>query len=875
MPASRNRLLLGALILAILGASGWWVLRSAGEGAAPSGGPEGTTAVPGVPPEPGALTDEPEAVSTLAREEATRATAPEPPALGEPVLTIRAVHAVTREPVPHAEILYIWREDPDFLTMLSAWRTSDRETEMRRHGQSIRTNERGEARIPVAGTIAQLAARSGSLYGAGASFANESGPRESVLLLGEDRRLTVKVVNDAGAPVADVPVCLYTPSDRSARDPRWTNGEGIAVFGHLQTFFQNEGEVPDLALTFAFPALDRPRVPIRWQDPPAEPVILVMPPTGTLAVEVLEAAGGPWRSNASIHLQQHVETPPNFDRSVSFQPRLALGVTLSATDEQGVARFPFVGLGLQLDAAGQFTRGSTDWTAVTGPGPLAVGQEARLTLRVGPQPSVVVFRLLMPDGKLNSDQPFQHMLIWLDAAGQMVHWESGGTSSFDGIRRVPMPIEEPDGWARREIHMFQQEPVPGQLSVIAMLDVSAPLLPGENDFGDLRAQEPPLLAGGTVVDESEQPVFGANVSLASVSGSDPGAFSFLHANFPCITDQAGRFRLGGASRPGENFLVAKQPTYLTGRVPLVPGADTHRIVMPAACALTGKVLLDEGIPPREFEVGALRDGKRPRFINRPWMTTLQADGSFTLSGLEPGTVTLRFLHAGSGATILDVPDVILAADAAPDPRLNPLDLRGIIRRIRLLVLDPDGGQLTQAEYFVLDPARPEPNWGRTSNGQVTLYLSATSVTVGVRAAGYLGQIVEGLSADAEVRLERAQEVEFVLEDPGILQKHPNTHLQVIWLSPLGRRNSQITSQTVRLNAAGKGRYTLPGWGEFSVGIFVPVGDGSDSLDVLRANGEAWRSFSFNAGAPIPNCTIPGTLDAVERALAAQGLEQDE
>jgi len=870
MPASRTRLLLGFLILAILAAAAGWVMKSSDQ-AARAGRTTDEIAAPAAPsPGAAALDADIPAAAGLERSEAA-ATAPDAPAKPDSILTIRAVHAVTREPVPHAEILYIWREDPNFMAMINAWKSSDRETEYRKHGRSLRADERGEARIGVAGTFVQFAARSGSLYGTGASFAEEPGPREAVLLMGEDRSFTVRVVNAAGAPVADVPLCLFTPSDRAARDPQRTDENGLAVFGHLQTFFQTEGEVPDLALTFAFPVLDRPRVPIRWQDPPAEPVTLVMPPTGKLAVEVRDASGAPWLGRSSVHLQQHVDPPKYADSSSSFQPRLGLGVTTAATDDQGVARFPFVGLGMTLDAAGHFTTGSTAWTQATGAGPLSAGEEARMRLDVGPQPAVVVFRIVLPDGSLSSDEPFQGLLVWLDPEGKPLQWDSQGTNSLDAVRRLPIPPEEPADWVRREYHTYRQEAEPGQLPVIAMLDLSGPLHQGENEFGDVPAHEAPLLAGGIVVDEAGNPVEGASISAQGLIPPEPGPFQFLHGSFPCISDAAGNFQLGGVAQPGASVLVAKQPNYLQGRAPLVPGADGHRIVMPSACELTGEVLLDEGIPAREIEVSALRDGKRTQFISRPWRTSLRPDGSFALSGLEPGIVTLRLSYTGANFTIFDVPDVTAAVNGAPDPRLHPLDLRGKIRRVRLLVLDAEGGQLSQAEFAVLNPATSALEWANTFNGQAVLYLSAPSVTVGLRAPGFAGKLLEGVSQDAEVRLERAPEVEFALEDSSIMAKHPGTVLYALWNSPLTWR----APQTIRLNADGKGRFSLPGWGEFRIGLFVPVGDGSERLDVFGAKEEPWPSFTFAAGAPIPAAMIPCSLATVEAAMARLAQEEDE
>jgi hypothetical protein len=870
MPASRTRLLLGCLILAILAAAAWWALNLSGQGSPiPDSSGAGADAPEDGTPAEGMLSDTPAAGQDLERIEA--AAAQEAPAADGLSLTIRTLDAVTRAPIAGAEIHFLWQEDPNYMPTLNRSRTTDREQEYRQFGQSLRSNERGEASIPITGASVSLIARSGTRFGIGTWRAAAAGPPGCEILLGEDRKFSVRVIDAAGAPVAQVPLSLFTPTDWVPRDLRLTDADGYAHFLHLQTRFQREGEVPDLTLGFAFPLADPPHVVIRWQEPPPEPITLVMPPTGVLAVEVFDSNGSAWQKRASIDLQRHVDPPPGREPAQSFQPRLALGHCTAMLDEHGVARFAFVGLGLQLDAGSRFTPGLNTWTVTTGAGPLSEGGGALLTLRTGPQPAVVLFRLMQPDGQPTPDVPYQGMLLWYDGAGGLLERDNGGSSAMDGLRRVAIPLEEPAGWVRRECRMYQQEPTLGELPLTAVLDLSAPLQPGENDLGEVMTQVAPLIAGGRVVDENGNSVFGAQIEAQYQGEESQDPLWFLNVRFPSMTDAAGRFSIGGTLRTGEHLLVAKHHSFLDARAPLVLGADSHHLVMPAGCSVSGAVLLDEGNPPREINVLIVRDGKEVRFIDRPVSYTLRPDGSFEQGGLTSGLVGVRFRVGLAGQILAEVPDVMLAPTAPPDPRLNPLDLRGKFRRVRLLVQDQDGVQLQQVSAGLLDGSAGLSRWPSSWNGQAIFYLTAPSVRVGVLAPGYMGQIIENLSADAEVRLQRAPEVEFVLQDPEILGKHPSVYLQSIWLSALSRP----VSTPIALDEAGHGRMTLPGWGDYRISLWMPVNDGSEAMPVSGQSMRDWPAFTFAPGAPITPVVVPCSLAEVDRAISEFEEHEDE
>ena len=571
----------------------------------------------------------------------------------------------------------------------------------------------------------------------------------------------------------------------------------------------------------------------------------------------------PARANVSV--QQHVEANHHPGLEQRFQPSMGLGHAQLYLDEQGVARFPHVGLGMQLDVAGRFQTAGNEWTMTTVAGPRSAGEEAVAELTTPVPDVVLVFRLVRPDGRPTEGHPYQGVLLWLDAAGEPLASEQLGSNSMDETRRVKLPSEEPAGWTRREYHLRRQRQ-PGEITLTVSLDLSAPLAPGEHDLGDILLHEPPLIAGGIVVNEQGAPVAAAEVTVIPQTPDERSARTMLPQVHSFITGADGRFRVVGEHDGGPATVLARHALHRDGQVALVGGAADHRIVLERGCEVSGVLIADEGVALQELSVKLVRDGEPDRTQNA---VRVQRDGRFQVGGLAPGSAKLRLLHRNG--VVHEVGDLLLTPGAAPDPRLNPLDLRGKLHPIRVRVADADGDPVHQFEVKLLDASGIEAIWINGWDGELSLLSPTSPATLGVRARQHLAQVVEHVSGTAEVRLSRASETLIVLQDPAIMQRFPGAGATLRWQSSLG--NGLRDDASLRFDADGSGRLTLPGSGEYRICLTVPIHQGEDWLLVHGADPRLWPLLLSPPGATPERFLLPASLAEVERALVAAGEDE--
>lgn len=200
--------------------------------------------------------------------------------------------------------------------------------------------------------------------------------------------------------------------------------------------------------------------------------------------------------------------------------------------------------------------------------------------------------------------------------------------------------------------------------------------------------EGPLLVAGRVVDELGAPIGGVALELDCLDTT--------RRKFAARSDDRGNFRLHGERPPfGANLRVTK-----SGFAPHAERIETFPVdafeervlVMRRGASLRGRLWLDEGIDLERIELvlATHRDG----FRAKPTAT-----GSFEFLDLPAGYAELgvqdhgRTLHWLTGLTLV-------AGEAADDPRLDPLDLRGRLRAWSLRLVHADGSSLAAKEVGV-------------------------------------------------------------------------------------------------------------------------------------------------------------------------------
>jgi hypothetical protein len=144
---------------------------------------------------------------------------------------------------------------------------------------------------------------------------------------------------------------------------------------------------------------------------------------------------------------------------------------------------------------------------------------------------------------------------------------------------------------------------------------------------------------------------------------------------------------------------------------------------------------------------------------------LEPDGSFSYELSDPATVRVSVSVIGADDPVFDASGIVLApGEATRDPRLNPLDLRGRLKRVTVTTVDVDDRPVSGATIIVEPRAGLDyENAILTSAGQATLFTTGAAVDLAVEATGFRPQRVLQVTGDVRVVLQRGFPVRVKLE----------------------------------------------------------------------------------------------------------------
>lgn len=149
---------------------------------------------------------------------------------------------------------------------------------------------------------------------------------------------------------------------------------------------------------------------------------------------------------------------------------------------------------------------------------------------------------------------------------------------------------------------------------------------------------------GSVVDESEEPILNANVTLYASSARDN--LQWLVRSFRARTNKDGGFRIDNVS-PGEYIALAQHEAHIPSeRTPFTidnENPTTHKFVLETGGSVSGTVTDLDGGPVAGVQVW-LSSVEDTIIFSRGART--DADGKYVLGGLKPGSVDIRTLAPG-------------------------------------------------------------------------------------------------------------------------------------------------------------------------------------------------------------------------------------
>lgn len=483
--------------------------------------------------------------------------------------------------------------------------------------------------------------------------------------------LRVRVLDLAGRPVAGVPLALFVgvelfrvvsrePDGRAEFHPSQAH---LAKSAFMFVPLEDDRLLGGVRLAIATPSPVEVKVPL---DRPAPVELeLRLPPTGELAVALVDGVGEPLQVEGTARLRALEEDAP----------------TTAVELEGHRATFPFVSVG----ARWELTVSTVEYEAarLEVQGPRLAGEREVVTVQLS--------ELAAPRTHLTG--------VLVDARGEVLGGarlqarladEGSVPLRTDAAGRFRLRVREPNSIDPRSLEISTtRDGAPGELG--GRWPLAASLGPAANDLGRLELRPAPLLVAGRVLDASGVPVAGALVRLQIDSSAHVRE---IPMRFPGVTERDGSFRLHGFV--AESELLRLQVKHLAHEelapFPVTRGESEREVLLQNGASVEGRLLLEEDVAVEELEIRLA--GGTPGQTGP--IVMVQGDGRFRFPRVEPGTYSLRVTLPEDGL-VARVPGIEVApGQARRDARLDPLDLRSAVRAFRVSIVDERGEPVQDA-----------------------------------------------------------------------------------------------------------------------------------------------------------------------------------
>jgi RNA polymerase sigma factor (sigma-70 family) len=656
---------------------------------------------------------------------------------------------------------------------VDGWYTADREELLVEAGRKVVSDEAGEVFLTGHGEGAFAVARSGGLYG---ELWIPAEPEESLILeLILDRTITIQVVNEAGTLLPGIPVGVWLKGPRHSQQLQWRGSTGLdgtvscTHADHRLPGILDEGLVPYAALDATL--FERVEAAL---DPLAlgyEPARLVLPETGSVTVLLNDEQGLP---AADCWVYAYPITS-----DVGSGNRLEKGHRHSVHSREGRAHFSHVGLGMDLEFTAQ---PGSDYREVVHKcaGPTVAGEELVLRLGFDEKWPVLVGRALSaPDEVLGTTMLSGRIRVQTPAGEDLEQTVWVQTDAEGGFR---IPIKAEPG-PRTSMWLHLRSGV-GESEVLSA-DLEHTLDPGDIQVGDVLLGEPSVVLAGRITNQLGEPLYWADVIIARKryygDARERWTYDWIQG-LTAQSDHEGNFTCTGELSAGEYLYKARASDHLdTDLLPFQPGERDLQIELVQVGSLLGSVLTPDGISPTRVALDVHLAGETRATINwSNWVRRPRPDGSFAVEELAPGLVDVHLRLDPDSPPLLRIDEVrIDPGGKSSDPRLQGIDLRSILRRIELEVVDSGGRPVSAAQVSVRPSgdADAPPVHTVFEDGDVLVITASAAVELEVRAPGFLTARLSGVRDDQRIVLQEGIPLRVKLP-PGVELPEPPVVLRL-------------------------------------------------------------------------------------------------
>ncbi len=671
----------------------------------------------------------------------------------EELLEVRVVLQGSGRPAPGAEVFLLdrGRADPRLQERLRRARAGiDRELETT--GRRALADASGLARFPRPDVTVIAAARMDGSFAIRELLANEPGPL--VLELAPDPPLAVRVVAASGDPVAGVPVGLYSAHIARPFVLATTRADGLAELCAREHRGSLVSAAGGACLALALFLREPVAVEVDLEHPPAEPLELVLPATGSVEVILHDERGAPCKVGALLE----VELAPRTRAEIGRAAERIGGRTVDVAD--GRALLEHVGLGLELALEVETDAHTAVHEVVSGPS--EPGERVEVCITLGSPLPVLTGRIV--------DQEFRPvgptgLTVGLRQASQALPFQLGRCTADEGgaFRHALDPALAGERDARPELWL-EFEVRSGKDELCATIP-APPLLRGENPLGDVVLVRMPLVAAGVVLDVEGNAVPGAGIEVL-LDAAPWVPFSGRDADLEGRSDARGRFELRKALAADEVGLAVWGEGCAYFGPWIVPVGSSELVVeLERAGSMSGSLLLDQGSDWPDLSL--VRTGEErivPQISSR---SPAGAGVRFRFDRLPAGLYTLVYGFPWSDVRGEIEGIEVIGGRETVDPRLDPLDLRGLVKRIALTVVDGSGRFVPRvavglpvqgAQGFAGYPAR-------TEGEHLLIRAGPLPLRVRLEASGFRPVELDDVDGDRRVVMELGIPVRLLLAGP--------------------------------------------------------------------------------------------------------------
>lgn len=744
-----------------------------------------------------------------------------------PWLNVRVTRGEPELPVPGARVTVFTPEEDRQLELMTMFLTGVSVPDLlSAQGDAYVADAEGCVRLPLPEDHGLIAAEHGEGF-AIAEFdpsRNDGGDREETLRLEPAHSVLIRVVDESGAPVAGAQVAIRFGDENFHFDllRDHTGADGLARMRHALVFLDTFSPGLELPCYAALPGpWPQPvQAPLDRAATDEKPIELVMPPAGLLEVRTTRAGGAAAPDGQIVYLSRPKETAEDDDDF--FVPGLPGFESVAERVTGGKAVFRHVPLSVALEATTVFDD-APEASKARGAGPGSAGATAVIELVESLDYPVLTGRLLGPGGVPLALQraelriPERQNEFGMDGARDT-------RTGADGSFRIAMRSSERIG-APQPAEFLVPEAEGGAL--LARFDIP-PLRPGENPVGDLTAALAPVLVAGRVLSSGGVPLPAATVcrmNWVQWDEDDPAQGQWMPdwgEERTCGGD--GSFILLGEP-PREGLrLVADAPGHLRRELDVEPGARGLEIVLQAGGTLRGRILADKGVPLDGLNLALEMPASGFEDALHQWSSP-DADGRFAFSGLPAGVARLSVQAGWSGdgfGGLARIEGIAVGPDAAPDPRLDPIDLRGRVHVCTVRARGEDGTALEDVRAWREDePDFPFHGW----LGEVVVLSDRPLGRLVVHSPGWRDAVVDASGPVITATLRRGLELRFHVPAADARRDGARLGLQLI---EKAERSAWGEEQRGFFDAAGNLTLRVSAPGEYYAVFLVAGEEGEDS-----------------------------------------------